>query len=158
MELWHEKEKVEDILGGNNYEMIRWAIDWLIMHAKIERLSGVLTDIGKDINNVKIKYVPQVAQLENENEKLTAELERRDKALRDISEFIANWMNAYPLSAFPEPDLKKARELLKAGGLTLDCLCASNMRHVINRVWEMFCELFPELKDKEVNHERPDTP
>lgn len=44
---------------------------------------------------------------------------------------IAQWGDAYPLSVFPEPDLKKAAEILKAGGMTLDAISASNMRHVV---------------------------
>jgi hypothetical protein len=44
------------------------------------------------------------------------------------------WGRAYPLSAFPEPDLGRAAELLKAGGMTLDAVSASNMRHVVERI------------------------
>jgi hypothetical protein len=42
------------------------------------------------------------------------------------------WERAYPIRAFPEPDLKRAHELLKAGGMTLDAVSASNMRHVVS--------------------------
>jgi hypothetical protein len=45
---------------------------------------------------------------------------------------IAGWESAYPLAMFPEPDLKRAAELLKAGGETLDAVSASNMRHVVS--------------------------
>lgn len=41
---------------------------------------------------------------------------------------------AYPLSVFPEPNFKKARELLEAGGIALDWISASNMRHVVEGV------------------------
>jgi len=53
----------------------------------------------------------------------------------DVPALIAeleSWQQAYPLSAFPEPDLQRARELLEAGGMTLAAVSASNMRHVVN--------------------------
>ena len=50
---------------------------------------------------------------------------------------IQQWLAAYPLSVFPEPDLEKAAELLKAGGQTLDAVSANMGRHVLTRVLEM---------------------
>lgn len=50
---------------------------------------------------------------------------------------IADWCRAYPLAVFPEPDLVKARALLEAGGMTLDAISASNMRHVLKGVLEI---------------------
>jgi hypothetical protein len=57
-------------------------------------------------------------------------LERYEEALRSI----VRWGEAYPLSVFPEPDLDKAHDLLKAGGITLDAVSASAMRHVVTMV------------------------
>jgi hypothetical protein len=50
---------------------------------------------------------------------------------------IQQWLAAYPLSVFPEPDLEKAAELLKAGGQTLDAVSANMGRHVLKRVIEL---------------------
>jgi uncharacterized small protein (DUF1192 family) len=47
---------------------------------------------------------------------------------------IHQWSRAYPLHVFPEPDLKKAAELLNAGGITLDAISAHCMRHVVEGV------------------------
>jgi hypothetical protein len=44
------------------------------------------------------------------------------------------WEGAYPLSVFPEPDFARAAQLLKAGGMTLDAISASNMRHVVSKI------------------------
>jgi hypothetical protein len=44
------------------------------------------------------------------------------------------WSEAYPLNIFPEPDLKQARLLLEAGGITLDAVSASAMRRVVNGI------------------------
>lgn len=54
--------------------------------------------------------------------------------LRDALWKIKSWSDAYPLDIFPEPDLKKARELLEAGGITLDAISAHCMRHVVEGV------------------------
>jgi hypothetical protein len=43
-----------------------------------------------------------------------------------------NWLQAYPLDIFPEPNMELVRECLKEGGHTLDAVSASNMRHVLN--------------------------
>lgn len=59
-----------------------------------------------------------------------ADVERKEDALRSIDQ----WSKAYPLSVFPEPDLKLARQLLEAGGVTLDSVSAYNMRHVVEGV------------------------
>lgn len=47
------------------------------------------------------------------------------------------WCDAYPLAIFPVPDFAKAHELLQAGGMTLDAISASNMRHVLKGVREI---------------------
>ena len=62
---------------------------------------------------------------------------RRIAELEDALQEIKQWGEAYPLEVFPEPDFVKARELLKAGGQTLDAISAHNMRHVVTRVSEI---------------------
>jgi len=62
--------------------------------------------------------------------------ERLDK-LEGALKTIEAWSRAYPLDAFPEPDLKRAAELLSAGGMTLDAISASAMRHVVKNVGEI---------------------
>jgi hypothetical protein len=61
-------------------------------------------------------------------------LEAENERLRGHFQSIVEWSKAYPLKVFPEPDLKRAHELLKAGGMTLDAISASAMRHVITEV------------------------
>jgi hypothetical protein len=55
----------------------------------------------------------------------------------DLFAHIQGWCEAYPIAAFPEPDFKKAHEVLKANGMTLDAISASNMKHVITQVQKM---------------------
>lgn len=70
---------------------------------------------------------------ESEIEALKARAERMEEAL----ERIERWGDAYPEEMFPEPDLKRARELLKAGGMTLDSVAGHCMRHVATRMAEI---------------------
>lgn len=65
------------------------------------------------------------------------------EATEDFRDFVNDWARAYPLGVFPEPDLKRAAELLGAGGITLDAVSASAMRHVITKVAERFNALLP---------------
>jgi hypothetical protein len=55
----------------------------------------------------------------------------------DLFANIKGWCEAYPISVFPEPDFKKAHEVLKANGMTLDAISANNMKHVITQVQKM---------------------
>ena len=65
-----------------------------------------------------------------ERDQLRAENERLVEAIG----LLRNWVKAYPLDMFPEPDLKLARKLLTDGGVSYDALNAYSMRHVINGV------------------------
>jgi hypothetical protein len=70
-------------------------------------------------------------------ESRASKAEAEAATLREALEEIIQWSKAYPLTVFPEPDLEKAHALLKAGGMTLDAISASNMRHVITQAGEI---------------------
>ena len=53
---------------------------------------------------------------------------------REALERIVEWAEAYPLDVFPEPDWKRAGDLLRAGGITIDAVSASCMRRVVEGV------------------------
>ena len=81
---------------------------------------------------------------------MSAELE----ALQDMVHKIRNWVNAYPLDVFPEPDMKRARFVLNAHGMSLDAISASNMRHVLEGVKRIIGEdVGPPGKNQEVDVE-----
>lgn len=54
--------------------------------------------------------------------------------MREALEAIDTWAKAYPLTVFPEPDFARVRDLLAAGGITVDAVSASNMRHVLDGI------------------------
>jgi hypothetical protein len=55
----------------------------------------------------------------------------RIDGLEEVLWCIAQRSDAYQLDVFPEPGLEKARQLLAAGGMTLDSVSASCVRHVV---------------------------
>ena len=58
----------------------------------------------------------------------------REDRLEEALHHIVQWSEAYPLDIFPEPDWERARQLLQAGGITLDAVSASCMCHVVEGV------------------------
>jgi len=74
-----------------------------------------------------------IAAIEASGTHVVVPVEQYDR-MQGALEQIVSWSKAYPLDIFPEPDLKKARELLEAGGVTLDAVSAHCMRHVVDRV------------------------
>lgn len=60
-------------------------------------------------------------------------IEDRIERLEEALQQIVQWSEAYPLKVFPEPDWKRVAELLQAGGITLDAVSASCMRHVVEQ-------------------------
>ena len=60
--------------------------------------------------------------------------EAKVERLRDALEQIAQWSEAYPAEAFPEPDFARAAAALSAVSMSLDVVSASNMRHATKGV------------------------
>lgn len=71
-------------------------------------------------------------------------LKEENERLGDFFRRVRVWANAYPLSVFPEPDLKEAAKVLKENGMTLDAISASAMRHVLKGVIEIAGEALEE--------------
>jgi hypothetical protein len=67
--------------------------------------------------------------------------------LSEALQQILNWCEAYPVSVFPEPDLKKAAVLLRVGGLTLDAVSASSARHCLQGVGAIVVAALESVKD-----------
>ncbi len=67
--------------------------------------------------------------------------------LRKALERIQIWSEAYPLTAFPKPDLKKVAQVLKAAGMTLDAISADAMRHVLDGVKKIVSDALKEPRE-----------
>lgn len=69
-------------------------------------------------------------------EEMEQDNDRQANALWEVQD----WSKAYPLKPFPEPtkeDWANIAKVLHAAGFSLDCISASNMRHVITKVQEI---------------------
>jgi hypothetical protein len=77
-----------------------------------------------------LAVLDQLTTLQAKLEAAEKDAERKADALHELTQ----WCDAYPVKIFPEPDFAKAHELLQAGGMTLDAISASNMRHVLDGV------------------------
>ena len=85
-----------------------------------------------------------IAEIRQHRE-IAARLDRVDTALaKRVGDMIAqhsafkiyltDWLRCYNTDIFPEPDLKKAAEVLKANDMTINSLSAEMGRHVLGRV------------------------
>jgi hypothetical protein len=92
------------------------------------------------------KYIIEVCKEKDAQDEQLQQAQAERDALDECLQEITQWCNAYPLTVFPEPDLKKAHELLKAGGITLDAVSASAMRHGLEGVAKII-----EATRKEIN-------
>ena len=62
---------------------------------------------------------------------------------------IAQWADAYPSDIFPVPDdawLKRAHEILKANGMTIDRIAAHSARHALRGVGEIARGVLPHYR------------
>lgn len=100
------------------------------MPITIEQRDGVDHVVHSDLNGWARPATPDESALWAYKD---ARIERLEEALHRI----VQWADAYPLDVFPEPDFKKVNEVLKAAGLSLDQVSASNMRHVVNGVGDI---------------------
>jgi hypothetical protein len=102
---------------------------------------GLRHKIDECVDNTSF-YIKKGERLEKELDTLQAKL---DIAVDKFHE-IDNWAKAYPLDVFPEPDFRRVRELLEAGGITLDSVSASNMRHAIEGVSNIVSDALKKLE------------
>ena len=98
-------------------------IDCLIDHGMSR---AEMADARRLYEGAKIARVQMQARID--------ELEVERDRLREALERIYLWSEAYPTEVFPEPDFKRAAALLSAGGMSIDVVSASNMRHATKGV------------------------
>lgn len=108
---------------------------------------------GKISNQVLIRDLSGMAANTDYLEADKAALEQRVESYEDALDRIVQWSKAYPLEVFPEPDFKQAAQLLEAGGMTLDAISASNMRHVVEGVGEIAREALAAEEDHNANNQ-----
>jgi glutamate synthase domain-containing protein 2 len=98
------------------------------------------TAMERDSARASLRYCrEEVGRLNNQLDRLKETSDAEAAALRgevarltDLFVEIQQWAAAYPVAVFPEPDFNRANELLQAGGMSIDAVSASNMRHVLS--------------------------
>jgi hypothetical protein len=101
-------------------------IDQIPVGSEIRQLVGEIRH-HRRLDRVDTALARQLGQSIEANARL-------HEHLAHIRREIEQWAKAYPLPAFPEPDMRKAERFLREGGITLDAVTASNIRHVLKRV------------------------
>ena len=120
-----ERQVAEDILAAFATIRAEAKRDGARARARVAKLEAALNDLRPNVDYHGHKKID--AALSETGESW---LERYEEALRRI----VQWGDAYPLEVFPEPDLKRAHEVLQAHGMTLDAISATAMRHVVTGV------------------------
>lgn len=136
-------ESYRDLFGVKTdraNEIHRLACEEVVRLREATQLENKIAEMQKDLEQgFMVGAYARLKQLQETEERA----ERMEAALEAISA----WGDAYPLIVFPEPDFKKVRELLEAGGITLGCVSASNMRHVVEGVAKIAREGLGEKKN-----------
>jgi hypothetical protein len=114
-----------------------------------QRFLGALKACGYDLsdkpqarlrallNGLGLSETEYLSETEHFLQALGENFKSREERYRDALYRIDTWAEAYPIDVFPEPDLKRAHEVLKAAGLTLDAISAHAMRHVITQAGQI---------------------
>jgi hypothetical protein len=109
---WRAANPGKELVIPDHADLVIWLLDQLASYQRLDRVDTALAKrVGDHI--------------------------RRDSELRV---WLDNWLSAYPLDVFPEPDLTKAAIALTQAGLTLDSVSADMARHVLKRVIERICK------------------
>jgi hypothetical protein len=130
-------------------------IRWWWLSRKVQKLMYCgWCGLGQDGGMMHEEIIEHIMSGKCENHPLKGRIDRAEDRVYRLEveadkyetalHVIADWAKAYPLEVFPEPDMKKVRELLAAGGIPIDFVSASNMRHVVTRVAEIAAQALAE--------------
>jgi hypothetical protein len=106
-------------------------------HGEPERaIENLIRDKIKALTSDLASAHEQIRQLTEGIERANTRADKFHDGLYQI----ADWAKAYPVKIFPElssEDWANIADVLKVAGYSLDCVSASNMRHVITKVGEI---------------------
>lgn len=114
-------------------------------------------DMDMHVEAVTKKLRDEIERLQKAKRRALAIADERSKenvALRAALEQIESWSRAYPLEAFPKPDLERAAHVLQAAGMTLDAISADAMRHVVEGVGKIARDALSMGKSDKAQHDR----
>jgi hypothetical protein len=117
-------------------DLIIWLLDQLDGFNRVERTDAGLIDWKMEAQraNRLLDGWERVGRVDAALAKRVGDHIARDS---QIKARLTEWLRCYATDIFPEPDLTKAAEVLRANGMTIDSLSAEMGRHVLTKVLEM---------------------
>jgi hypothetical protein len=132
---WRAAHPDSELTIPDHADLVIWLLDQLAGINRIERTTAGLIDWKMEAEraNRLLDSWERCDRVDQSLAKRVGEMMENNFAFKV---WLADWLRCYALDIFPEPDLKKAAEVLKANGMTIDSLSANMGRHVLGRVIE----------------------
>jgi hypothetical protein len=133
---WRAAHPDSELMIPEHADLVIWLLDQLAGINRIERTPAGMIDWKMEAEraNRLLDSWERCDRVDQSLAKRVGEMIERNSAVKAK---LDDWLRAYPLDIFPEPDLTKARELLEAGGMTLDAVSADMARHILKRLLEL---------------------
>jgi hypothetical protein len=130
---WRAAHPDKELEIPDHADLVIWLLDQLAGINRIERTPAGMIDWKMEAEraNRLLDAWERCDRVDQSLAKRVGEMIGRHSAFRV---YLANWLRCYALDIFPEPDLAKAAEVLKANGMTIDSLSANMGRHILSRV------------------------
>ena len=130
---WRAAHPDSELTIPDHADLVIWLLDQLAGINRIERTAAGMIDWKMEAERAN-RLLDSWERCDRVDQSLAKRLGEMIEKNSAIKVKLADWQRAYPLDIFPEPDLVKAAELLKAGGMTLDAVSANMARHVLKGV------------------------
>ena len=140
-------QSVKDGQGTRVGSMAKMLIDCC---DRIDRLTAENKELTKAMDSLDAEADARFKAVTVQQENLVkfqAELKAKDEKIAKLIDALTRIdirAKAYPLDNYPKPDLKKAHEVLKAAGMTLDAISADAIRHVLGGIKNIVTEALKE--------------
>jgi hypothetical protein len=130
---WRTAHPASELMIPDHADLVIWLLDQLAGLNRVERTPAGMIDWKMEAEraNRLLDAWERCDRVDQSLAKRVGEMIGRHSAFRV---YLANWLRCYALDIFPEPDLAKAAEVLKANGMTIDSLSANMGRHILSRV------------------------
>jgi hypothetical protein len=132
---WRAAHPGSELMIPDHADLVIWLLDQLAGINRIERTPAGMIDWKMEAEraNRLLDSWERCDRVDQSLAKRVGKMIEKDSALMV---WLNQWLRCYALDIFPEPDLAKAAEVLKANGMTIDSLSAEMGRHVLTRVIE----------------------
>ena len=129
---WCAAHPADETVIPAHADLVIWLLDQLAGLNRVERTESGLIDWKMEAEraNRLLDAWERCDRVDQSLAKRVGEMMEKNFAFKV---WLTDWLSCYALDIFPEPDLAKAAEVLKANGMTIDSLSANMGRHVLTR-------------------------